>query len=47
MRGSTQLQLLQFDSLSDIARNHGEDGAAWMTAMLAPKRNVLHVWASH
>ena len=34
-------------TLSDIAREHGEDSAAWMTTMLSTQRYVLDVWASH
>ncbi|MBU2288607.1 MAG: cytochrome P450 [Gammaproteobacteria bacterium] len=32
-------------ALSDIAREHGEDGAAWLDRMIADKRYVLDVWA--
>ena len=33
-------------TLNDIAREHGEDSAAWMAEMLAKQRYVLDVWAS-
>ncbi len=32
-------------ALGDIAREHGEDGSAWMDRMIAQKRYVLDVWA--
>ncbi len=34
-------------TLSDIAREHGEDSATWMAGMLAKQRYVLDVWASN
>ncbi|MFM9425768.1 cytochrome P450/NADPH-cytochrome P450 reductase [Variovorax sp. GrIS 2.14] len=34
-------------TLSDIAREHGEDSATWMAVMLAKQRYVLDVWASN
>ena len=34
-------------TLSDIAREHGEDSATWMAGMLAQQRYVLDVWASN
>ncbi|VTU13251.1 putative bifunctional P-450/NADPH-P450 reductase 2 [Variovorax sp. SRS16] len=32
-------------TLSDIAREHGQDGSAWMDRMIADQRYVLDVWA--
>ena len=32
-------------ALSDIAREHGQDGNAWLDQMIAEKRYVLDVWA--
>jgi len=32
-------------TLSDLAREHGHDSAAWMDKMLADQRYVLDVWA--
>lgn len=32
-------------ALSDIAREHGQDSAAWMDRMIADQRYVLDVWA--
>jgi cytochrome P450/NADPH-cytochrome P450 reductase len=32
-------------ALSDIAREHGQDGNAWLEQMIAEKRYVLDVWA--
>ncbi|GAA4357475.1 cytochrome P450 [Variovorax defluvii] len=32
-------------ALTDIAREHGQDGEAWMEKMIADKRYVLDVWA--
>ncbi|VTU17742.1 bifunctional cytochrome P450/NADPH--P450 reductase [Variovorax sp. PBL-E5] len=32
-------------TLSDIAREHGQDGSAWMERMIAQQRYVLDVWA--
>jgi cytochrome P450/NADPH-cytochrome P450 reductase len=32
-------------TLSDIAREHGEDGDAWLDRMISDKRYVLDVWA--
>jgi cytochrome P450/NADPH-cytochrome P450 reductase len=34
-------------ALSDIAREHGQDGSAWLDGMLAEKRYVLDVWAGN
>ena len=32
-------------ALSDIAREHGQDGSAWLDKMISEKRYVLDVWA--
>jgi len=32
-------------TLSDIAREHGQDGSTWMDRMIADQRYVLDVWA--
>ncbi|MEJ7688024.1 MAG: cytochrome P450, partial [Variovorax sp.] len=32
-------------ALCDLAREHGQDGSAWMDRMIAEKRYVLDVWA--
>lgn len=34
-------------ALSDIAREHGQDGSAWLDRMIAEKRYVLDVWAGN
>lgn len=34
-------------ALSDIAREHGQDGEAWLERMIADKRYVLDVWAGN
>ena len=34
-------------TLSDIAREHGEDSEAWMEKMLGSQRYVLDVWAGN
>ena len=34
-------------TLSDIAREHGEDSEAWMEKMLSSQRYVLDVWAGN
>jgi cytochrome P450/NADPH-cytochrome P450 reductase len=34
-------------TLSDIAREHGHDGSAWMEGMIEQKRYVLDVWAGN
>ena len=34
-------------ALSDIAREHGQDGNAWLDRMIAEKRYVLDVWAGN
>jgi cytochrome P450/NADPH-cytochrome P450 reductase len=34
-------------ALSDIAREHGQDGEAWLERMIADRRYVLDVWAGN
>jgi cytochrome P450/NADPH-cytochrome P450 reductase len=34
-------------ALSDIAREHGQDGSGWMDRMIEEKRYVLDVWAGN